>query len=115
MVFKYCAPCHRTGEAGPFPLLTYDDTAKLARQIAYITRQRIMPPWLPAPGDYKFQGELKLTDEQIVLFQKWSEEGAPQGAAADLPAAPKFVTGWQLGKPDLILRARKPYTLPATG
>ncbi|HMD41943.1 MAG TPA: tetratricopeptide repeat protein [Candidatus Acidoferrum sp.] len=115
MVFKYCAPCHRTGEAGPFPLLTYKDTAKLARQIAYITKQRIMPPWLPAPGDYKFQGELKLTDEQIVLFQKWSEEGAPQGAAADLPAAPKFVTGWQLGKPDLILRARKPYTLPATG
>src|SRR5271166_286732 len=115
MVFKYCAPCHRTGEAGPFPLLTYKDTAKLARQIAYITKQRIMPPWLPAPGDYKFQGELKLTDEQIVLFQRWSEEGAPEGATSDLPAAPKFTVGWQLGKPDLILRARKPYTLPATG
>ncbi|MGB2625604.1 MAG: tetratricopeptide repeat protein [Candidatus Acidiferrum sp.] len=115
IIFKYCAPCHRPGEAGPFPLLTYDDTAKFARQIAYITKQRIMPPWLPAPGDYKFQGELKLTDEQIGLFQKWSDEGAPQGVTADLPVAPQFVNGWQLGKPDLILKARKPHTLPATG
>ena len=115
IVFQNCAPCHRPGEAAPFPLLTYEDTAKFARQIAYLTRQRIMPPWLPAPGDYKFQGELKLTDEQITLFQKWSEEGASQGAAADLPPAPKFVSGWQLGEPDLILKARKSYILPARG
>ncbi len=115
IVFKYCSPCHRPGEAGPFPLLTYDDAAKFARQIAFMTKRKIMPPWLPAPGDYKFQGELELSDEQIALFEKWSELGAPEGAAADLPAAPKFVTGWQRGKPDLILKARKPYTLPATG
>jgi Tfp pilus assembly protein PilF len=115
IVFKYCSPCHRPSEAAPFPLLTYEDTAKFARQIANLTKKRIMPPWLPAPGEFKFQGELRLTDEQIALFEKWADEGAPQGLASDLPAAPEFVVGWQLGKPDLILRARKPYTLPATG
>jgi tetratricopeptide (TPR) repeat protein len=115
IVYKYCSPCHRPSEAAPFSLLTFEDTAKFARQIAYITRKRIMPPWLPAPGEFKFQDELRLSDEQIALFEKWAEEGAPQGTASDLPEAPKFVAGWQLGKPDLILQARKAYTLPATG
>ena len=34
IVFHYCASCHRPGEAGPFPLLTYDDVKKHGRQIA---------------------------------------------------------------------------------
>ena len=38
-----------------------------------------------------------------------------EGKAADLPPKPKFVEGWQLGEPDLILKAEKPYILPATG
>jgi len=115
IVFHYCSPCHRPGEAAPFPLLSYEDTAKFARQIAYITEKRIMPPWLPAPGELKFQGEMRLTDKQIVLFKRWAEAGAPRGNPADLPPAPVFAQGWQLGKPDLILQARKPYLLPAGG
>jgi tetratricopeptide (TPR) repeat protein len=115
MVYKYCAPCHRPGEAGPFPLLTYEDTAKFARQIAVITERRIMPPWLPEPGELKFAGELRLSDEQIRLFKRWADAGAPQGEASDLPPAPHFTPGWQLGKPDLVLQARKAYALAASG
>ena len=33
IVFQSCARCHRPGESGPFPLLTYDDVKKRARQI----------------------------------------------------------------------------------
>jgi tetratricopeptide (TPR) repeat protein len=115
IIFQYCTPCHRSGEAGPFPLLTYEDTAKFARQIAVVTQRRIMPPWLPAPGEFRFQGEMRLTDAQIALFQEWVKQDAPRGDTADLPPAPTFVSGWQLGKPDLILRARKPYALAAGG
>jgi tetratricopeptide (TPR) repeat protein len=115
IVFRYCSPCHRPGEAAPFSLLTYEDTAKFARQIAFVTQRRIMPPWLPAPGEFHFQGEMRLSNEQIALFDEWAKQGAPQGNSADLPPAPKFISGWQLGKPDLILRARKPYSLPAGG
>ena len=115
IVYKYCAPCHRAGEAGPFPLLTYEDTAKFARQIAVITERRIMPPWLPEPGELKFAGELRLSDEQIGIFKRWAEEGAPQGEAQDLPLRPQFTPGWQLGKPDLVLHAKKAYTLAASG
>ena len=38
-----------------------------------------------------------------------------EGAASDLPPAPNFVEGWQIGKPDLIIKAEKPYLLPAKG
>lgn len=115
IMFHYCSPCHRPGEAAPFSLLTYQDAAKFAAQIAVITQRRIMPPWLPSPSDLKFTGDLRLTDQEIALFQRWSEEGAPQGDPRDLPALPQFTPGWQLGKPDAILRARKPYALPASG
>ncbi|HXY00423.1 MAG TPA: tetratricopeptide repeat protein [Candidatus Limnocylindrales bacterium] len=115
IVFRYCAPCHRPGEAAPFSLLTYADTAKFADQIAYITEKRIMPPWLPAPDEQKFSGELHLTDAQIHLFRQWAKQGAPEGDRGDLPPTPEFTPGWQLGKPDAILHAQKPYSLPPQG
>ncbi len=37
IVFHYCASCHRPGEAGPFPLLTYDDVKKHGNEIAAVT------------------------------------------------------------------------------
>jgi len=115
VVYRYCAPCHRPGEAAPFSLLTYQDTRKFADQIAFITEKRIMPPWLPSSGEPKLSGELRLTGEQIALFREWVKQGAPQGYPADLPPAPHFTPGWQLGPPDAILHAQKPYALPAQG
>lgn len=115
IVYQSCARCHRPGEAGPFPLLTYADVKSHARQIAAITRKRIMPPWLPEPQQWKFADDLRLSDEEINLFQKWVDEGTAEGNPADLPAPPKFVAGWQLGKPDLILTAEKPFELPPSG
>jgi len=115
IVYHHCSPCHRPGEAAPFPLLSYQDTAKFADQIAYITEKRIMPPWLPAPGELKLAGELRLTDDQISLFREWAKQGAPEGDRSDLPPAPHFTPGWQLGEPDAILHTKKPYTLAEQG
>ncbi|HEX8872008.1 MAG TPA: tetratricopeptide repeat protein [Candidatus Acidoferrum sp.] len=115
MLFHSCASCHHPGEAGPFPLLTYGDAKSHARQIARVTRARIMPPWLPEPGEFKFADELRLSDQQIQLIEEWVKDGAVEGAAADLPPRPEFAEGWQLGKPDLVIQAEKPYQLPARG
>ena len=115
IIFHYCASCHRPGEAGPFPLLTYDDVKKHGRQIAAVTQTRFMPPWLPEPQPLKFADERRLSSEQIALIQKWVEQAMPQGSPADLPPQPQFVKGWQLGKPDLIVKAAKPFLLPASG
>jgi len=115
ILFRSCAGCHRPGEAGPFPLLTYKDAKSHARQIAAVTQTKFMPPWLPEPSDFKFADELHLTDQQIALIAKWVEGGAMEGAAFDLPPAPIFVEGWQMGRPDLIIKAERPYLLPAKG
>ena len=107
--------CHRPGEAGPFPLLTYSDAKKHARQIAEVTQSRAMPPWLPEPQELKFADELRLSESEIKLIEHWVEQGTVEGDRADLPAPPKFVEGWRLGEPDLVLNATKPLTLPPQG
>jgi tetratricopeptide (TPR) repeat protein len=115
IIFRSCDRCHRPGESGPFSLLTYDDVRKHARQIEVVTRTRFMPPWLPEPQALKFADEWRLSDEQIAIIEKWVKEGTPEGNPADLPPQPKFAEGWQLGQPDLVLKAAKPYLLLASG
>jgi tetratricopeptide (TPR) repeat protein/mono/diheme cytochrome c family protein len=115
IIFRNCAQCHHPGEAGPFPLLSYADVKTHGRQIAFVTSKRIMPPWLPDPGELKFADELRLSDEQIATIQTWVDQGETEGSASDLPPQPSFAAGWQLGKPDVIARAAKPYLLPASG
>ncbi len=115
IIFQSCARCHRPGESGPFPLLTYDDVKKHARQIAVVTHDRFMPPWLPEPQSLKFADEMRLSDDEIATIKKWVDEGTPEGNPADLPPQPKWAEGWQLGEPDLVLKAEKPYQLPPGG
>jgi Tfp pilus assembly protein PilF len=114
IVFANCACCHHPGEAAPFSLLTYDDVRRRAGQIADVTRRRFMPPWLPVQGGHEFANARRLSDEQLDTIRKWAKGGGVEGAAADLPAAPVFVNGWQLGEPDLVLESPA-YQLAATG
>src|ERR1700726_344708 len=115
ILFRYCAPCHRPGEAGPFSLLSYEDARKRAAQLAAVTKRRYMPPWPPGPGYGDFAGARRLTDEQIELVDRWVKSGTPEGDPATTPPAPRFVDGWQLGQPDLVLHMRQPYKMRAEG
>jgi Flp pilus assembly protein TadD len=115
ILFRSCAPCHRPGEAAPFSLLTYEDARTHARLIEEVTKRRLMPPWLPAADDPKFRDDLRLSDADIARLRDWAEGGALEGNPADLPPVPQFVEGWQLGKPDLIVKATKAYSLAAGG
>ena len=114
ILFAKCASCHRPGEAAPFSLLTYDDVRRRASQIAEVTQKRFMPPWPPHEGHGEFLGERRLSDDQIATLADWAASGAAEGDAADLPVAPDFGDGWQLGKPDLEL-AIPAYELAAAG
>ncbi|HCC59430.1 MAG TPA: hypothetical protein DEQ47_19630 [Solibacterales bacterium] len=115
ILFQNCAACHRPGEAAPFPLLTYHDARQHASQILAVTRRGYMPPWPPAPGYGDFAGTRRLSAEQVRLIAAWVEGGAPEGDAADLPPAPKFTDGWQLGAPDLVVPMPRSYQLAAGG
>jgi len=115
IIFHSCSTCHRPGEAAPFSLLNYSDVRKHAHQIADVTRSRTMPPWLPEPQKLKFADELRLSSAEIETIQSWIDQGEVEGNLADLPPPPKFVEGWRLGKPDMILTATKPLVLPPQG
>lgn len=115
IVFAHCAPCHRPGGAGPFPLLTYAEVRRRSREIVDVTRARVMPPWPPVEGHGRFKGERRLTSSQIETLARWAADGAVEGAGADLPPAPRFTDGWQLGTPDLVLTPDQAWTLPAEG
>jgi tetratricopeptide (TPR) repeat protein len=115
IVFAHCTSCHREGEIGPFPLTTYRDVRQRASQIVDVTSRRVMPPWKPQGDPGLFVGARVLTDAQIRLLRDWVEQGAAEGNPADLPPLPERPTGWQLGKPDLIVRMTQPYRLGADG
>jgi thiol-disulfide isomerase/thioredoxin len=110
----YCVTCHRPGEVGPFPLLTYEDVRKRAGQIAVVTKARLMPPWKPVLGFGHFRDERMLTDREIAMLEAWAELEHRLGRADDLPPPPKFTDGWQLGKPDVVLDMPGEFEVPAT-
>jgi Flp pilus assembly protein TadD len=115
ILFRNCVPCHHAGGPGPFALITYEDARKHARQIAKVTGRRYMPPWPPESGYGHFIGERHLSDAEIATLAAWAAAGTPEGDRSRLPAAPAYPAGWQLGTPDLILRAPQPLLIPAEG
>lgn len=115
LVYASCASCHHAGGSGPFPLISYEDVRKHASQIATVTQRRYMPPWPPQQGYGDFADERRLSEDQIRLIGDWVRAGAPEGDPNSMPAAPVFSSDWQLGKPDLVLTAAKPYALAASG
>jgi Tol biopolymer transport system component/mono/diheme cytochrome c family protein len=116
ILYANCVTCHRSGEAAPFPLISYEDVAKRGDLIAEVTQSKYMPPWHAAPGHGEFLGERRLTDAQIAAIGGWVKAGMPRGDASKMPKLPAFPSdGWRLGQPDLILEMPVGFDLPASG
>ena len=113
--FRQCAGCHRPGEAGPFPLLQYDECRSHALQIADVVRRKLMPPWLPDSQVIAYTGQRVLTETEIESISRWVDGGTLEGDPSDLPPQPQWVDGWRLGRPDMVLQFPRPFTLPAGG
>ena len=115
IVWKNCAGCHRPGEVAPFSLLSYRDVSKRAEQIQDVTARHLMPPWKPQAGHGEFSNGRRLTADEIGLVKQWVTAGAVEGKPDDLPPAPKFATGWQMGTPDLIVTLPEAVQVPSDG
>ncbi len=44
IMFNHCTACHRDSEVAPFPLTSYAEAKKHAKQLAKVTHTRQMPP-----------------------------------------------------------------------
>jgi len=113
--FKNCAECHRPGEAAPMSLLSYKDARPWAKSIKEKVVSREMPPWHADPRYGEFKNNRRLSDTEIAAIVNWVDNGAREGETRDLPAAPKFVDGWSIGKPDLVIPMPHEFKLEASG
>ena len=110
-----CQACHRPGQSGPFPLLTYDDARAKAAAIAQVVEDRRMPPWHADPRHGQFANDRSLSPKQRATLLAWVEQGTPLGDASKLPPPAKFAQGWTIGTPDLVIETPRDYTVPAQG
>lgn len=111
-----CLNCHRPGEIGPFSLTNYEETVGWAEMIAEVTADNRMPPWHANPAHGKFRNDARLSEQEKQQIKQWVDHGAPQGDPKYLPEPPKFVEGWQIGEPDLVVyMSDKSFNVPAKG
>src|SRR5262250_773724 len=83
---KNCQVCHRPGEIGPMPLLTYAETRPWAASIKEAVLTREMPPWFADPKVGHFINERRLTNAEIKTVVDWVDAGAPEGDPKTMPS-----------------------------
>src|SRR4029078_4994393 len=62
---KDCQSCHRPGEMGTMPLLTYEVTRPWAKAIKSAVASRKMPPWFADPQFGHFMEDRHLSAADI--------------------------------------------------
>ena len=109
--FNHCAECHRPNDMAPFSVLTYKDVQPWVSAIRAKVAAREMPPWHADPRYGDFQNEARLSQKEIDTIAAWVRQGAKEGDANDLPPAPNFVDGWQIGSPNRIFVMSQDYII----
>ena len=115
ILYKNCTSCHRAGEIGPMPLVSYQDVRPWAKSIKSKVVSREMPPWGADPTHGTFKGDRSLSATAIDTIARWADAGAPKGDDGDLPPLPAFPAGWPEGKPDAIIAMPFEFQIPAEG
>ena len=113
--FKNCAECHRAGEAAPFSVMSYKEVRPWAKSIREKVVNKEMPPWHADAAVGHFKNDRRLSQNEIDIIAAWVDGGAEEGAANNLPPAPKFSEGWSIGAPDQVLQMKEEYTIEASG
>jgi hypothetical protein len=108
-----CQECHRPGQIGPMPLLTYDDVSSWSEMIHEVVREKRMPPWHAAPGHLIFKNDRALSPQDRATLLAWIDQGCPKGDDRDLPARKQYAEGWNIGRPDKVFTMATEFMVPA--
>jgi hypothetical protein len=115
VLYKNCVSCHRAGDIAPMELVTYEQVRPWAKSIREKVSLGEMPPWHANAPHGTFLNDRRLSDRDKDTLLRWAANGAPQGDPKDLPSAPQFAEGWEIGKPDVVIPMTKAYDVPASG
>jgi hypothetical protein len=110
-----CQTCHRAGEVAPMSLVNYKDARPWAKAIRQAVLTKKMPPWFADPHYGKFRNDPSLSQAEIDTLVAWADGGAVEGNPKDAPKPLEWVTGWGIGKPDVVLTMPTKVDVPATG
>jgi hypothetical protein len=112
---KNCQTCHRPGEIAPASFLSYESTRPWARSIKTAVLTKRMPPWFADPHVGKFSNDRSLAESDIHTLVSWVDAGAPAGDPKEAPQPVKWVQGWRIPQPDVVISMPIEYHIPATG
>ena len=110
---KRCQSCHRTGEAGAMPLVTYEQTRPWAKAIRQAVTLRKMPPWFADPHFGAFANDPSLTAAEIVTIESWVDAGAPAGLKNDAPPPAAWPVGSVLPNANVVTAMPHAFAIPA--
>ena len=96
-------------------LVSYKEVRPWAKSIREKVVTRAMPPWHSDPAVGHWANDRRMTRKEIDTIVAWVDAGAKEGNPKDLPAMPKFSSGWQIGEPDVIFHMPSEFTVPAQG
>ena len=89
-----------------------ETTRPWARSIREKVASREMPPWAADPAhSMKMRNDRSLSQRDIDTVVAWVAAGAPRGNPADLPPAPTFASGWQLGESNFVFEQPVEWTV----
>jgi hypothetical protein len=110
-----CQECHRTGEVGPMPLVSYDNTRPWAKAIKQAVLTRKMPPWNVTGAAGQYRNDPSLSQQEIDRIVAWTDTGAAAGDPQDAPPPRTFAEGWTIGQPDLVFQMPELFPVPGSG
>jgi len=112
---RRCQECHRAGEIGPMPLLSYQQARPWAKSIREAVLMKRMPPWSADPRYGKFRNDLSMTPAEIRTVVEWADSGAPEGHPSQAPPPRQFPEGWRAITPDAVFEMPAEARVPASG
>jgi peroxiredoxin len=112
---RNCQECHRDGENGPFPLVTYADAKGNADMVKLMVKKGAMPPWFADAKCGPFSNDRSLSPSARQAVLGWIAAGCPEGDAKDAPLPVVWETGWKIDRPDLVLQVQRAIPVQAEG
>lgn len=79
IIETHCTSCHNKDGLGPFPLTSYEEVAKRANFIGFVTKTKYMPPFKADITFQHYKNENVLSADEIQLIQQWIVTGAEKG------------------------------------
>lgn len=108
-----CQPCHRPGEIGPMPLVSYEQTRPWAKAMADAVKAGKMPPWYADKCCGGFSPGHTLKPEEIAAIEQWVAAGALEGKKKEGPRPIQWTNDWKIDGPSVVVSLPRAFEVPA--